>query len=170
MQICLDKPSSFLTTFNTPVGRYHWLRLPYGLKYSPEYSKQMLEGIEWETAVMDDILVAGCNIRHHDYVLKRVMQWAASYNLQLNFRKCQIQKSSVPYIGHLLTAEGVQLYQFKTEAVEKMPRPTEKQSVQCFLGFVQYLGRFIPNVSDTSKPLPDVCKTDVEFTWQLAQE
>ena len=45
----------------------------------------------------------------------------------------------------------MQLDLLKTEAVEKMPRPTDKQSVKCFLGFVQYLGRVIPNLSDMSK-------------------
>ena len=61
------------------------MHLPYGLKCSPEIFQcimdQMLEGIELATAVMDDILVTGCDIRHHDYVL--------SYNVQLNYRKCQ---------------------------------------------------------------------------------
>ena len=41
------------------------------------------------------------------------------------------------YVGHLLTAEGVRLDPLKTEAVEKMPRPTDKQSVKHFLGFVR---------------------------------
>ena len=52
--------------FNTPVGRYCWLRLPFGLKCSLEIFQrsmdQILEGIEWATAMMDDILVAGCDI------------------------------------------------------------------------------------------------------------
>ena len=51
---------------------------------------QMLEGIAWATAVIDDILVAGRDIGHHDRVLKRAIQWATSYNLQLNCRKCLI--------------------------------------------------------------------------------
>lgn len=32
LQIELDEASSFLTTFNTPIGRFRWLRLPFGLK------------------------------------------------------------------------------------------------------------------------------------------
>ena len=131
---------------------------------------QMREGIAWATVVMDDILVAGRDIGHHDRVLKRVIQWATSYNLQLNFRKCLIRQSLVPYVGHLLTAKGVLPDPLKTKAVEKMPRPTDKQGVKRFLGFVQHLGKFIPNLSDTSKPLRDLCKADMEFCWQSAQE
>ncbi|XP_062601691.1 uncharacterized protein K02A2.6-like [Saccostrea cucullata] len=50
LQIKLNEKSSYLTTFNTPVGRYRWLRLPFGIKSAPEIFQhimdQMLEGIE----------------------------------------------------------------------------------------------------------------------------
>ena len=32
LQIKLDEALSLLTTFNNPIGRYKWLRLPFGLK------------------------------------------------------------------------------------------------------------------------------------------
>ncbi|XP_033121550.1 uncharacterized protein K02A2.6-like [Anneissia japonica] len=63
LQIKLDYESSLVTTFNTPIGRYHWLRLPFGIKGAPEIFQKimdnMLSGIEGARAVMDDILVAG---------------------------------------------------------------------------------------------------------------
>lgn len=50
LQIELDEASSFLTTFNTPLGRFRWLRLPFGIKSAPEIFQHimdhMLEGIE----------------------------------------------------------------------------------------------------------------------------
>lgn len=58
LQIKLNEKSSYLTTFNTPIGRYRWLRLPFGIKSAPEIFQhimdQMLEGIEGAAAVMDD--------------------------------------------------------------------------------------------------------------------
>jgi len=42
-QVALDKESSDLTTFNTPLGRYKWLRLPFGLcSASEEYQRRMM--------------------------------------------------------------------------------------------------------------------------------
>ena len=81
----LDYESSLLTTMNTPFGRYRWLKLPFGIKSAPEmYQRTMdeiLEGIDHAYAVMDDILVAGRNIDHHDAVLNKVLDRAKSHNL-----------------------------------------------------------------------------------------
>lgn len=111
LQIELDEPSSFLTTFNTPIGRFRWLRLPFGIKCAPEIFQrimdQMLEGINGATGVMDDILIAAPTMTEHDTILRKVVERATSYNLKLNFDKCHIRKSSVPYVGHLITADGL---------------------------------------------------------------
>ena len=76
-QIKLDYGSSLLTIFNTPIGRFRWLRLPFGRKGAPEiYQRimdQMLEGIDGATAMMDDILIAGTNVEHHDEILRKVI-------------------------------------------------------------------------------------------------
>ena len=32
----LDDSSSFLTTMHTPIGRYRWLRMPFGVSLGPE--------------------------------------------------------------------------------------------------------------------------------------
>ena len=60
----LDKPSSALTTFETPWGRYRWLRLSYGLAPSPEIFQfrmhQLVEGLDNVACIADDFLIYGC--------------------------------------------------------------------------------------------------------------
>jgi len=62
--IRLDEASSFLTTMITPVGRFRWLRLPFGLKVSSEIFQKKLcdsiEGLKNTANVADDIVLAGC--------------------------------------------------------------------------------------------------------------
>ena len=69
-QIQLDRPSSLLTTFNTPFGRYRYLRLPMGICSAPEvFHKtvhQFLEDIEVVSVYMDDIIVWGSTAAEHD--------------------------------------------------------------------------------------------------------
>ena len=59
LQVKLDYESSLLTTMNTPIGRYRWLKLPFGIKSASEmYQRamdEMLEGIDHAYAIMDDI-------------------------------------------------------------------------------------------------------------------
>ncbi|KAK3745274.1 hypothetical protein QZH41_003738 [Actinostola sp. cb2023] len=59
----LDEESSYLTTFITPLGRFRWLRLPFGLKVSSEIFQRKLnenlEGLLGVVSVADDILVSG---------------------------------------------------------------------------------------------------------------
>lgn len=173
-KIRLDEESSLLTTFNTPVGRYRWLRLPFGLKCAPEIFQrimdQMIEGIQGAYAIVDDILVDGSDLEQHDETMKQVIQRATSYNLKLNTDKCKIRQPQVPYVGHILTPEGLCPDPAKVDAIKDMPRPQNKEDVKRFLGLVTYLGKFIKDLSEISSPLRSVLKNGVIFQWQAAQE
>ena len=86
-QIELDKASSLLIIilFNTPIGRYVWLRLPLALNVPlPENFQrildEILEGIVGVTAIMDDILIVGCDLEQRNVVLCKVIEKANSYN------------------------------------------------------------------------------------------
>lgn len=174
LQIELDEESSVLTTFNTPIGRFRWLRLPFGIKCAPEIYQRimdgMLEGITGAIAIMDDILIAAPSVEVHDEILRKVIERATSYNLKLNFNKCHIRQSQVSYVGHLLTADGLKPDPAKVEAVRAMAAPTDKEGIRRFLGFVTYLSKFIPNLSEEDAPLRQLLKSNVEFSWQPAQE
>ena len=67
---------------------------------------EMLEGIDHAYAIMDDIIVAGRDISHHDSVLGKVLYRAKSYNLKLNFDKVRVRIQQVPYVGHIISAKG----------------------------------------------------------------
>ena len=71
-QIKLSEESSYLTTFNTPFGRYRYLRMPMGLKCSPEvFQREMVQqfgGIEGVEIVVDDILIHGRSIEEHNTI------------------------------------------------------------------------------------------------------
>ncbi len=173
LQLKLDDESSQLTTFNTPDGRYRWLRLPFGIRSAPEIYQRvmdtMLEDIPNATAIMDDILVTGKDEKHHDKTMHKVVERATEWNLKLNLEKCRIKQSSVPYIGHLITAEGLRPDLEKVRAVEMMPDPQCKEDVKRFLGFIQYLEKFIPNLSQVDEPLRRILKAEVDFSWDKPQ-
>ena len=96
-QIELDDESSKLCTFNTPFGRYRYLRLPFGIKCASELYQsimsEMIEDIEGAEVIMDDILVWGTTIEEHDRRLKIVLDKARKYNLKLSPNKTEFRKN-----------------------------------------------------------------------------
>uniref|UniRef100_A0A8C9XI52 Reverse transcriptase/retrotransposon-derived protein RNase H-like domain-containing protein n=1 Tax=Sander lucioperca TaxID=283035 RepID=A0A8C9XI52_SANLU len=77
-----------------------------------------------------------------------------------------------PRLTHQLadSADGLKPDPAKVEAVRCMAPPTDKEGVRRFLGFVTYLSKFIPNLSEEDAPLRQLIKSNVEFSWQPAQE
>lgn len=140
MQVKLDNESSYLMTFNTQIGRFRWLRLPFGLKSAQEIyqriTDQILEGSEGAFAIMDDILIAGRDLEHHDHILQAELKRATEYKLHLNFDKCTVRKTSVPYEGHIFSAEGISSDFEKIRALCNMPAPTNKEELRKFFGLV----------------------------------
>ncbi|KAI8480674.1 hypothetical protein Bbelb_415670 [Branchiostoma belcheri] len=179
-QVVLDEESSLLTTFNTPSGRYKWKRLPFGIKSSPEEFQrrldQALEGLEGIKPIVDDILVWGEGetmaeaISHHDANLKRLMQRCRERGLKLNAEKVKLRQQEVPFHGHLITSQGLKVDPSKVTAVMKMPRPEDAQGVQRLIGFVTYLAKFLPKLSDICEPLRKLIAKENEFEWTETHE
>ena len=65
--------------------------------------------------------------------------------------------------GHVFTKNGLQTDPEKVRAVVDMPRPTDKAGVQRLLGMVNYVSKFIPNMSDLRSPLRQLLHQDVEW-------
>ena len=120
LQIKLNGDSSLLTTCNSPLGRFRWLRLPFGircaLKIFQHIMDQLLKGITGAASITDVIIVAGRDVTEHDQVFHKVIERATQYNLKMNLDKCQIRKAEVPYVDHLLTTEGLKPDPEKVEA------------------------------------------------------
>ena len=157
-----------------PQGRYHWLRLPCGIKCAPEFFQRKmdhtLEGIEGVRARMDVILVAASTEEEPDEILACIVAHAAQPNLTQNFDKCQIKRNRVNYGGHTVTANDLEPNKEKVKAIQEMPEPRSKEEIRWFLGMVQYLGKFIPGLSERDAPLRDVSKKNVDFYWLQPQQ
>lgn len=177
-QVKLDEESSYLTTFWTPKGRYRWLRMPFGIATAPEeYQRrqhEVLEGLPGVENIHDDILVLGCGdtieeaTQDHDRNLISLLERARSVNLKLNRSKLRLRQSELPFLGHRLTCEGLKPDPEKVRAVSEVPKPTDKKSMQRLIGFVNYLAKFLPYLSEVCEPLRRLMDKDAAWCW-LAQ-
>lgn len=169
-QIELEKSSRPLTAFSTGTGHFQFKRLPFGLKISSNSFQRMLTialtGLGSEAFLyVDDIIVFGCSINHHNENLIKVLQRLRKYNLKLNASKCQFLKSEVVYLGHLITDKGIRTDPTKNETIRNYPIPKNADEVRRFVAFCNYYRRFIPDFAGIAKELNALLKKNATFTW-----
>jgi hypothetical protein len=172
--VVLDEESSLLTTFNTPFGRYKWLRMPFGISSASEvFHRKMVEclhGIDGVEVFIDDIAVWGRNEEEHDHRLQQVLERCKKKGIHLNRKKCRINVREAKYLGHILSHEGLKADPEKIQAISEMPIPKSKEDIHCLLGMVNYLSKFIPNCASKTNSLRQLLRKDQPFEWGAEQQ
>lgn len=169
----LSLESSLLTTFNTPFGRYRFLRLPFGLKSAAEVFEKKVEQLFGDlpgvAMYFDDLVVAGRTRKEHDSNLRLLLARAAEVNVKFNRKKIQVAQSQVVFLGHVVSSDGLKPDPNKIKSISEMPPPTDKAGVQRLLGTINYLGSYIPNLATITQPLRVLLKNDSLFSWGSEQ-
>ena len=173
-QIPLDENSIKLTTFNTPFGRYQYTRLPYGIHSAQEVFhkrvSQSFDGIQQVETDIDDILIWGQKDEDHDFQLIRCLEKAQKIGITMNINKCQFKAEELVYLGHKLTSNGVEPDEEKIRSIIGLPVPEDKKGIQQLLGLVNYVGKFIPNLSEITAPLRNLMVKNVSWQWGNKQD
>ena len=91
----------------------------------------------------------GTNEAEHDSRLINVLDRARLRNLKLNKTECQFKKQEIFYLEYVLTKDGLKPDLKKTQAISEMTPPMSREALQCFLGMLTYLAKFILNLSHT---------------------
>ena len=153
----MDDESKKLTCFITPYGRFIYNRLPQGASSSPEvFSKKIasiLSGLEGVTNLIDDFCVHGSTQEIHDQRLNAVLNRLQENGITLNPDKCIFSASSIRYLGFIIDFSGVHADPEKVSAITEFPVPKNVSEVRRFLGILNQLAKFIPNLSEKTKHL-----------------
>ena len=159
------------TAFITSSGLYEFKKMPFGLVNAPatfqRFMELVLAGLARDVChvYLDDVLVFGKTLEEHNHHLGQVFERIRQAGLRLKPKKCRIAQTSVEYLGHVVSADGVQTDPKKLSAVEQFPTPTEVKSLRSFLGLASYYRRFVPGFSSVAGPLYALTKKDVSFVW-----
>jgi len=114
---------------------------------------------------IDDILVYSRNEGEHAEHLRVVLSRLREYQLYAKFSKCEFWLKKVPFLGHVLSEEGISVVPAKVQEVLDWKVPTSVHEVRSFLGLAGYYRRFILEFSKISKSLTRLLQKDEKFVW-----
>ena len=145
--------------FSSPLGKYEFSRMPFGLKNTPATFQRLIDTLFDDTqryivAYIDDVAVYSHEWVEHLQHLQEALNRIQGAGLMLRPDKCLIGASSFEFLGHKVGG-GVRPLEEKVEAVTRFSQPTTKQGVRAFLGLTGYYRRFIPEYAKRTGHLMD---------------
>ena len=151
------------------LGKYQFNRVPFGLAQAPAYFQKLindiLKGCNFAMGYLDDIIIYSRSEKEHLEHLEEIFTRLKTAGLKLKLEKCFFFKKHIQYLGHLISADGIQPLPEKLESIAKMPAPKNPKEVKQFLRLVGYYRKFVPRFADISRVLTHLTKKDFEFKW-----
>ena len=173
LQIPLAEASQKYVTINTHRGLFKYTRLPFGVSAAPAIFQRtmesILQGIPGVAVYIDDILVTGSSREDHLSSLDMVLGRLEAAGLCLKRNKCIFLAPSVEYLGHVISAKGLQPSEEKLRAIREAPNPTNASQLRSFLGMIAYYTKFIPNLASMLSPLYLLLQKGKTWRWGDAQ-
>ena len=90
--------------------------------------------------------------------------------MYVKFSKCEFWLKKVPFLGHVLSEDGISVDPGKVQEVMDWKALTLVHRGQSFLGLVGYYRRFIPDFSKIVKTMTILLQKDEKFVWTLECE
>jgi hypothetical protein len=114
---------------------------------------------------IDDILIYSKNSEDHAQHLHVILQQLRDHRLYAKFSKCEFWLNTVKFLGHTISGDGISIDPSKVQEVMDWQPPTSVHQIRNFLGLAGYYRRFIPDFSKIAKPMTELLKKGVKFSW-----
>ncbi|GJP56485.1 hypothetical protein CLOM_g15552 [Closterium sp. NIES-68] len=164
------------TAFRTRYGSYEYTVMPFGLMNAPSTFQLTMNGVfrdlldKCVIIYLDDILIYSKTREQHLKDLEAVFQRLQQNRLITKGSKCEFLKQELEFLGHVISTEGIRIDPKKLRAIQEWQPPTNLQQLQSFLGFVNYVRRFIPNMAGLTGPLTDLLQKGTFYEWGEKQQ
>ena len=164
-----DRPK---TAFQTPIGLFQWVRMPFGLVSAPAAFARMMRAVLAESAInfFDDILVASCSWEAHLKDVRAVLTKLQEAGLTAKPSKIYAGFQKLEFLGHMVGRGGLQPVEKKVQKILSITTPKTKRRVRALLGLVGYYRRYVPNFASLTAPISDLLagKPRRQILWSEA--
>ena len=117
---------------------------------------------------IDDVVVKSKGYREHLADLRRASECTRRHGLKMNPNKCAFGVSAGQFLSFMVHERGIEISQKTISAIDKVEAPTTKVELQSLIGKINFIRRFISNLSEKIQPFSSLLKlkADQEFVWR----
>ena len=153
------------------MGHYEFVVLPFGLTNAPATFQHLMNEIippslhDFCLVYLDDILIFRRTKEEHEVHIRKILDVLREHKFIAKLVKCSFYKEAIKWLGHIISARGVEVDRRKTLAVQDWPTPNSVKELQKFLGLANYFGKLMQAYSKLVAPLTTMLRKDSVFTW-----
>ena len=114
---------------------------------------------------LDDLFVYSNSIEEHEKHLGLVFKKIREHEFYLQEEKCELYAEEVDCLGHMIDNRGIHADSDKMSRIREWRQPRNYNDVQKFLGLVQYLAHFLPDITSYTSPLASMTRNGQPFYW-----
>ena len=166
-QVELHPDSRKYTCMVLDIGRVQWKRLPMGTVVASDIFQKKLDsvyiGLPGVTGITDDMIIFGKSELEHDRNLLQFLETTRKNGLVLNKSKLQFKKQEVHFFGHQWNSHGITPDPKKIDSILKMEFPKDKETMHSFLGLINFLNWYSPQLAELCAPLRSLILKDAHY-------
>jgi hypothetical protein len=159
------------TAFQTHMGHFEFRVMAFGLTGAPNTflgaMNETLAPVLCKCALVffDDILIYSTSFEDHLNHLSTVLQLLQTDQWKVNLVKCAFAQTSIFYLGHVISADGVATDPSKILVIQQWPTPVNVKELRSFLGLAGFYRKFVHHFGLISRPLTELLKKNILFVW-----
>ena len=157
-----------LTAVRTPWGLYEWVVMPMGGCNAPStHQRRMTDALRELIGkichvYLDDIIIWSQTIEEHEANISKVLEALRKAKLFCNGSKTTLFSTEISFLGHKISAAGIQADPRKIDRILDWPQPTTATNVRGFLGLTRYIATFLPALAEHTSVLTPLTTKDCD--------
>jgi hypothetical protein len=140
------------------IGLFEWVIMTFGLKNSGVTYRRAMNYIFHKLIgriveiYIDDVVIKSKGYKEHLGNLRETLECTRKHGLKMNPNKCAFGVSIGQFLGFMVHERGIKVGQKGMKAIDEAVPPTNKIELQSFLGKINFIRRFISNLSEKILP------------------